>query len=273
MALEEAIGLGVTVALVDLFREGSSRVVESMRDMESEIVGGAGRVNEAIHSMETGMVALGAGSVVIGSLTMLGNHAVEEALKINGLRASVTALAGDSGELAETLDRLSDESGVFDPEQFGAAAKQLEGMGVAGARIPGMLKASAQAAAVLGESIEDVSGGFYNIQFAMESGMNPTRALKRFGITLADLTALGIKESKGKITSSLDDVMAAVQTAIDQRFGARAAALSQGVGAMKNQISRAVTEGLVAAGEPLIDTEKSVLAGVLEVCSRRWAEG
>jgi hypothetical protein len=271
MGLEEAIGLGVTVTLVDMFREGASGVVESMHHMESEVVGGAGRVTAAIHSMETGMVAMGAGGVVLGGLSALGSHAVEETLKVNGLRSSITALANDGGRLAEEMDRLSDQSGVFDPEQFGAAAKQLLGMGTAAERIPGMLTAASQAAAVLGGGIDEMASGFYNIQFAMESGMNPTRALKRFGVSLADLAALGIKESKGKITSSMDDVMAAVQTAIGQRFGERAGAIAEGVGAMKKQISRAITEGFVAAGEPLVAAEKGILAGVLEV-ARAGAE-
>jgi hypothetical protein len=271
MGLEEAIGLGVTVTLVDMFRKGASGVVESMHHMESEVVGGAGRVTAAIHSMETGMVAMGAGGVVLGGLAALGSHAVEETLKVNGLRSSITALANDGGRLAEEMDRLSDQSGVFDPEQFGAAAKQLLGMGTAAERIPGMLTAASQAAAVLGGGIDEMASGFYNIQFAMESGMNPTRALKRFGVTLADLAALGIKESKGKITSSMDDVMTAVQTAIGQRFGERAGAIAEGVGAMKKQLSRAITEGFVAAGEPLVAAEKGILAGVLEV-ARAGAE-
>lgn len=271
MSLEDSIGLGFTVALTDHFMSSASGIAASMRGLAQEATGSSAIIDHALRSMETGMYSFGAGAAVFTGLVGLGNHAVNETLKVEGLRNAVTALAGDSGHLSEQLDKIAQERGVFQGEELHQSALALQEVVDNAGQLEQIMSASAKKASAMGQSLDATAGAFRNLSLAVENGIAAgtgvsVKVFKSLGLDAGDLIAQGIAVKKGRVTGTFDQILDGVTAAMDKKFGALAGQKSTGVKAMRVQIGEAIQDAFVEAGKAgVVAAQKSILGGVLDV--------
>ena len=268
MSFEEAIGLGVTIALIDQFKEGAESIIRDAEEMEKAVGHSVHGIRESIEGLKAGMGLLGTGAALLGPIIALGDKASEESAKVRGLQKSVTALAGDAGELAEQLDKMAGASGLFQGEEMDEAAKRLIGMGVDAEKVTRILGTAAIKAGAMGENIMGAAMQFQRLDFMIDATKGKgisVRLFKSMGLQASDLMAEGLRVSKGKVIGSFDEVMAGVESAIQKRFGDLFDAKSHGVKALKVQIGEAIQAGWVAAGDQIIPIQKSIMQHFLDI--------
>lgn len=247
--LEEFVGLGVTIALTDLFTEGAEKISEKFEELETKAGHGAEGVKEALSGIKTGLAALGAGGALLTPFVAVGDKAADMANQLEDLEVAYGALAEGGGEAFEAAQRVAEEVGKFPTVQVAEAGKQMLAMGVNSEKVEQMLRASSDAAIVFHRDLSSVADSLASIPFFLEQGMNPKRVLKQFGITAGDLAAEGIKESKGKITSSAEETMDAIVSVMEKKFGNAAGQMMKGMEGQEASFARHIEDFYLSAGK------------------------
>jgi hypothetical protein len=254
--LEEAVGLGVTIALTDLFSEAADKIISRFEALEQRAGSSAHAVRQSIEGMKLGLGLLGAGSALLAPLVLIGQRAGEAADKAERLQIAYESLAPQGEALLANVRAIETELRVFPTDQVLEAGKRLLAMGMASEKIPGLLRAAGIAATVMDESLESVVGRLQMLSVYAEQGVVPPRMLAQFGVSMADLAAEGIRMAKGKLLSSSEELMDAVGRVIERRMGEAAARLRQGgigIEAETQRQYRAFYEGVGGALQPVED--------------------
>jgi hypothetical protein len=90
--LSEFVGLGITIALTDLFTEGAEKIVEKFEHLAEGAGHGAHAVHEAISQIKMGIATMGAGAAMVAPLVAFGEKAAEIADKLHDMREAYAAL-------------------------------------------------------------------------------------------------------------------------------------------------------------------------------------